>query len=1034
MPSVTSKYDLSLHVEDHGEKFACLVEFNTVLFRPESVRRFIEVWHQLLVGLLAEPEWPVARVPALGPAEEHRLLVEFNDTATQPPTGENIASAFRRQALLTPHAAALVYENCTLTYAELDHASDRLAAQLRAAGLGPDRLAALCAERSIEMVVAMIATLKAGGAYLPLDPAYPVERLAFMLADARPVVVLAQPQVLHVLPSSDIPVLSLDEALLAHEGSFAEPVPIQPEQLAYLIYTSGSTGRPKGVMVTHRNVLNFFAGMDSQLGSQPGVWLALTSISFDISVLELFWTLSRGFKVVLHPQEEKACTDRAPLGDGALEESIPLENRPDWNGNGREAFAAAKRHYSVAEQFALHAPTHLQATPSRIRMLLLDESSAAAFCGLERLVVGGESLPLDLAMELASQVRGEVHNLYGPTETTVWSTGERLKRSDNPVLIGRPLANTQVYVLNEYLQPVPIGVPGELYIGGMGVTRGYLRRPELTAERFVPDPFGSVAGGRLYRTGDLARMHADGRLECLGRVDQQVKILGHRIELGEIEATLLRHPAVGAAAVVAPGDKQGRRRVAAYLVENPGTSPTSTELRAFLRRTLPDHLMPSVLVRLANLPLTPNGKVDRQALPYPDAADEAQEETWVAPRTPEEEILAELWADLLDRPRVGVLENFFELGGHSLLALQMIARVRQATGIELEPRSLFEAPTVAGLAIRLAEALRSGRVDREPPFSPAERPGLRPLSFAQGRLWFLEQLEPGRTTYNLPVALRLRGRCDHAALERSLSELVDRHEILRTRFLAPGGEPMQEVLPPRRPDLPVLDLREEPAPEREARAFMWAGIEAQKPFDLSQGPLFRALLARIADEDHLLVFVIHHIVCDDWSMGLLAREFSALYAAFSAGRPSPLPVPVAQYADFAAWQRDWLRGERLDKRLAYWKERLARAVPAEIPGDRPRPRVLSGAGLEYRFVWQDELAAALRRLSQRQGVTLFMTLLAGFCAVLARSSRQTDLVVGTSVANRPRPEFEAMVGFFVNMLPLRVDLRGIRRLPNCSGA
>jgi amino acid adenylation domain-containing protein len=1024
VPSVTSKYDLSLHIEDYGEHFAGLVEFNTALFRPETVRRFIEVWQQLLVGLLAEPECPVARVPALGPAEEHRLLVELNDTATQPSTSENIASAFRRQALLTPDAAALVHENCTLTYADLDRASDRLAAQLRAAGLGPDRLVALCAERSIEMVVAMIATLKAGGAYLPLDPTYPAERLAFMLADARPVVVLVQPRLLHLLPSSDIPVVSLDERLLAHDAYFAEPVPIQPEQLAYVIYTSGSTGRPKGVMVTHRNVLNFFVGMDSQLGSQPGVWLALTSISFDISVLELFWTLSRGFKVVLHTEEEKARTDGAPRGDGALAESIPAEKRAEWNGNGRESFAAPKPHYSLAEQFALHAPTHLQATPSRVRMLLFDESSAAAFSGLERLVVGGESLPLDLALELVRRVRGEVHNLYGPTETTVWSTGERLKRSDNLVLIGRPLANTQVYVLNDYLQPVPVGVPGELYIGGVGVTRGYLRRPELTAERFVPDPFGSVAGGRLYRTGDLARMHADGRLECLGRVDQQIKILGHRIELGEIEATLMRHPAVAAAAVGAPEDKQGRRRLVAYLVENPGKSPTSAELRGFLRRTLPDHLMPSVFIHLPSLPLTPNGKVDRQALPYPEAAGEAQEETWVPPRTPEEEILAGLWADLLGRQRVGALENFFELGGHSLLAIQMIARVRLATGVELAPRSLFEAPTVAGLAVRLAEALRSGRVDREPPFSPAERRGLQPLSFAQGRLWFLEQLEPGRATYNLPVALRLRGRCDHAALERSLSELVDRHEILRTRFSAPGGEPMQEVLAPIRLDLPVLDLRERPASEREARAFMWAGIEAQQLFDLSQGPLFRALLARIADEDHLLVFVIHHIVCDDWSMGLLAREFSALYTAFSAGRPSPLPVPVAQYADFAAWQRDWLRGERLEKRLAYWKERLAGAVPAKIPADKPRPRVLSGAGREFRFVWSDELAAALRRLSQRQGVTLFMTLLAGFCAVLARSSRQTDLVVGTSVANRPRPEFEAMVGFFVNMLPLRVDLRG----------
>jgi amino acid adenylation domain-containing protein len=1003
VPSVTSKYDLTLQVEEHGDRFTCAFEFNTALFMPETIRRFTAVWRQLLRGLVSEPECAPARVPALDAAEQRRLLVEFNDTGAPPPALDSIVEAFRRQARLIPSAEALVHEDTTLTYAELDLVSDRLAARLRAAGLGPDRLAGLCAERSVEMVVAMLATLKAGGAYLPLDPAYPAERLALMLADAQPVVVLTQRRVAHLLPRSGIPLVFLEE--LVSDSAPSQPVSIRPGQLAYVIYTSGSTGRPKGVMVTHCNVLNFFLGMDSLLGSRAGVWLALTSISFDISVLELLWTLTRGFKVLLQSEEDQARTVEARLQDAGPP-------------------AAPKPRYSVAAQFAHHAPTHLQATPSRIKILLLDPSNAAALGTLEQLIVGGEPLTHDLAAKLVERVHGEVYNLYGPTETTVWSTGEHLGHSDTATLIGRPIANTQVYVLDSYLQPVPMGVAGELYIGGVGVTRGYLRRPDLTAERFVPDPFGPVPGGRLYRTGDLARMRTDGRLECLGRVDHQVKILGYRIELGEIEAVLKRHPAVAAAVVTAPENGRGGRQLVAYLVENPGKSPANTELRTFLSRSLPDHVVPSVFIRLPALPLTPNGKVDRRALPDPAGAAEAPEQSWVAPRTPEEEILAGIWAHLLGRPQVGVLENFFELGGHSLLAMQMIAHLRLTTRVELAPRSLFEAPTVAGLAVRLGQALREGRVDVLPPFLPAERRGSRPLSFGQRRLWFLEQLEPGRATYNLPVALRLRGPCHYATLERSLSELVSRHEALRTRFPAPNGEPLEEVLPPGLFELPVVDLREQPPSEREAQAFAWASTEAQRLFDLSEGPLFRALLLQIADEDHLLVFVIHHLVCDGWSMGLLSREFSALYSAFSAGRSLPLPEPLAQYADFAAWQRNWLQGEHLQKRLAYWKERLAGAIPTEILGDRQRPRVLSGAGREYRFAWPDELAVALRELSRRQGATLFMTLLAGFSAVLARYTRQTDVVIGTSVANRPRPEFETVVGFFVNMLPLRLDLRG----------
>ena len=1003
VPSTTAKYDLSLQVEDQGERLTGLIEFNSARFAPATIRRMIATWQTLLRGLVAAPDAAVEQLPAVGEAEARRLRVDFNATATPVEFAGGIAAAFRAQARRTPEAAALVHEDRELTYAQLDAAADRFAARLRAAGVGPERLVGVCVGRSAEMVIALLAILKAGGGYLPLDPAYPAERLGFMLAEARPILLLTQKRLMAGLPPHAVPRLLVDGIAEAGGPTVTNiELVTEPTQVAYVIYTSGSTGRPKGVMVAHGTVMNFFAGMDAQLGPSPGVWLAMTSISFDISVLELFWTLTRGFKVVVQSDEPKAGAARAATIVGSA--------RP------------------VAEQFARHAPTHLQATPSRIKMLLLDPPVAAALRGLERLIVGAEALDPALAAELGARLGGEVHNLYGPTETTVWSTGQRIGRDDRVVRIGRPLANQQVYVLDRHLQLLPVGVTGELYIGGSGVTRGYLGRPDTTAERFIPDPFGPVAGGRLYRTGDLARWHDDGTLECLGRTDDQVKILGHRIEPGEVEAMLARHPAVRAGAITAPLGADGERRLVAYVVAGSQPTPKAAELRAWLRERLPEHMVPAAVVFLPALPLTPSGKVERRALPAPEAAAPRPENEFVAPRTPAERLVALIWAKLLARPLVGAHDNFFEVGGHSLLAMQMIARLRQETGIDLPLRSVFEAPTVAGVAARLAEQIPARAVE-----APAgalvrvPRDGRPlPLSFGQRRIWFIEQLEPGRATYHMPAAIRLRGCCSPAALEASFSALVRRHEALRTRFPVRDGEPFHDVLPPDDCTfaLATEDLREFPRAEREARARARAAEEAGAPLDLAGGPLLRARLLQLDDQEHLLVFVIHHIVSDGWTMGLITRELTALYAVQVANASEELPTLTAHYADFAAWQRERLSAEALRGPLAFWKNYLAGGVAAEIPGDRPRPRVLDGLGREYRFVWPADLTEGLHRVGQREGATLFMTLLTGYYALLARYTRQDDLVVGTSVANRPRPEFEAMAGFFVNLLPVRVDTSG----------
>ncbi len=944
----------------------------------------------VLEAIAADAGQPLGAVSLLRGSERAQLLEAWSATAPAYPRAcvhERVSARARR----TPGATAVVFEGESLTYAELERRAGRLASHLRRLGVGPETRVALCAERSADLVVAILGILRAGGAYVPVDPAYPAERMAYLLEDSGCAAVLVQEALRPRLPSTGAAVISLEDALADASGgeegvSAAE---VSPENAAYVIYTSGSTGRPKGVVVTHASVVRLFQATEEWFGFGPDdVWTLFHSYAFDFSVWEIWGALLYGGRLVVVPWE----TSRSP-----------------------EAF------YDLLVREGV---TVLSQTPSAFRQLDRAEEArgAAPELALRLVVFGGEALePRTLRgwMERHGEEEPRLVNMYGITETTVHVTCRPIGRAEveagegSPV--GVPIPDLGVRVLDRWGDPVPAGVPGELYVGGAGVARGYLGRPELTAERFVPDPFGAEAGARLYRTGDRVRWSAAGGMEYLGRLDEQVKIRGFRIEPGEIEAVLGRHPAVREALVAVREDVPGDRRLVAYVVSE--EEPTSAELRAYLQERLPEHMVPSALVVLERLPLTAHGKTDRRALPAPEQETAA---AYTAPRTPTEEVLAGIWSDVLGVERVGSGDEFFELGGHSLLATRVASRVRRAFGVELPLRALFEAPTVAALAARI-DALRAGGEDvQAPPLAPVERDGSPlPLSFAQRRLWLVDRLEPGSAAYNIPVALRLRGRFGPALLERSLTEVVRRHETLRTVFQEVDGEPVQVLLDAAPVAVPVADLRGLPSESREAEARRLAREEAARPFDLAAGPLLRVTAVRLAEAEWAVLFTMHHVVSDGWSMDVLIREVSALHAG------EPLPALPVQYADYAVWQRAWLTGEVLESRLDFWRDELRSSPPVlELPTDRPRPQVQDARGGSVGVRLAPDVSRELRALSRREGATVFMTLLAAWQLLLSRYAGQEDVVVGTPVAGRTRLETEPLIGFFVNTLVLRTRLPG----------
>ncbi len=1000
--SGTAKTDLLLSLAEAGPagELAGVWEHATDLFDAPTLDRL--TWHlaTLLEAAAADPERRLHDLPLLTEAETAQLLCEWNDTGQGSLRADRLDRLFALQAARTPDAPALVSAGGILTYRELDERSSALALRLRTLGIGPERLVGLCLDETVERMVGVLGVFKAGGAYVPLDPSYPGERLALMLEDCGAPVVLTREGLRSVLPSTAAPVLCLDDPSDRSDPTDRPDLGLSGDHLAYVIYTSGSTGRPNGVMVEQRTIAAFVQQAAALFGCGPGDrFLQVASFSFDASVADAWTALTSGASLSIASREERV--------SGAL----------------------------LAEAVRRQGITHMCLLPS-----ILAQLPAGELPSVRLVTSGGESCPPELA-ERWSPPRSpsRLLNVYGPTETTVFSTVLESAggfRREPP--IGRPIPGTRVYVLEPGAspgRPAPIGVPGLLWIGGAGLARGYVRRPELTAERFAPDPFASAPGGRLYRTGDLARWLPDGSLDFLGRLDHQVKVRGVRVELGEIEAALGSHPAVGEAAVLALGAADGRR-IAAWVTPREGTSaPETAALRAFLRERLPEVMIPSVLTVLPALPLTPVGKVDHRALARlaRRAETERAGADHVAPRTPTEELLAALWADLLGLSRVGAGDSFFELGGHSLLAARLASRVRDRWGIELPLQAVFEAPILADLAERIDATLREG-VPPAPPLLPVELPstpegGRRaPVSFAQRRLWFLDQLEPGSAAYNMPVAVRLTGALNVGALAEALIGLIRRHETLRTRFEAVGGEPWQVIAPGAPFPLRVSDLSPMDPVARAAEAERLAREEAARPFDLAAGPLLRARLLRLGPEEHLLIAVLHHIVSDGWSMGVLVREMGALYPAAVEGRPSPLPPLPFQYADYAVWQRAWLAGGALEAQLRWWKEELAGApFSLDLPTDRPRPPVLLQRGAEEAVELAAPLAAAVRALARQEGATLFMALLAAFQALLCRWTGERDVLVGSPVANRTRSEIEGLIGFFVNNLTLRGRLGGTFR-------
>ncbi|HEY2292056.1 MAG TPA: amino acid adenylation domain-containing protein, partial [Thermoanaerobaculia bacterium] len=924
-----------------------------------------------------------------------QLLREWNDTRTDYGAPVCLHQLIEAQVDRAPEAVAVVCEGSSLTYAELDRRASRLAHRLLRLGMQPDSPVGICAERSLELMVGLLAILKAGGAYVPLDPEYPRDRLAYMVDDAlaglAAPLLLTQGRLLPALPATGARIVLLDETV--EEPETRPRLRVDPDQIAYLIYTSGSTGRPKGVMNSHRGIFNRLLWMQETYRLDASdVVLQKTPASFDVSVWEFFWPLLTGARLVMaRPGGHR---DPAYLARVIQEEGV----------------------------------TTAHFVPSMLS-LFLEAPEAGRCASLRRVVCSGEALSHELQQRFFSRLPCELHNLYGPTEAAVDVTYWACRRDGGPpvVPIGWPVANTRIHLLDADLRPAPAGDPGELHIGGIQLARGYWRRPELTAERFVPDPGAAEPGGRLYKTGDLARHRPDGSVEYLGRIDHQVKIRGVRIELGEIEATLEACPGVRDAVVVVkeagPGDK---RLVACFVAA--AEAPSVAALRAHLRARLPEAMVPSYFAALPELPLTPNGKVDRKALTLRELPrEEAAPAPAAAPRDPAEELLAGIWREVLGGVEAGVTDDFFDLGGHSLLLGQVLVRVRAVFGVDLPQRVAFEARTLGALARRIEEARRGpAELPPRPPLVRISRAEPPPLSFAQQRLWFLDRLQPGSPVYNLPVGWRLLGRLDPEALERALDEVFRRHEALRTTFAeGPDGEPRQIVAPFHPPGLPRVDLTALPAGVARKEAERQAARAARRPFDLARGPVARALLLRPGDAEHHLLFVCHHVAFDGWSVVVLQRELGALYGAFAAGRPSPLPEPEVQYADFAVWQRRWLSGEVVAAQLAYWRQRLAGA-PAllELPADRPRPPAQSFRGASRALPFPPALAAGLRGLARDEGSTLFMTSLAVFSALLCRLTGQTDLVVGSPVAGRTEGGIEGLLGFFVNALALRADLTG----------
>ncbi|MFG3497211.1 amino acid adenylation domain-containing protein [Streptomyces sp. NPDC047928] len=1005
-----SLFDIDFDFWERDGGLLGAVQYNPDLFDATTVERLCGHLRTLAERLTADPDRPLATVSMLGADEERTLLTGWGGAARPLPAGLTLPAVYEEQAARTPDATALVCGATALTFRQLEERANRLAHHLAGRRIGPEDLVALALPRTEDMVVGILAVLKAGAAYVPVDPDLPRDRVAYMLDDSAPALILVAGAdtagrlgVPDTLPYLDVTAPATRDALdlcpATAPTDTDRTAPLRPANPAHLIYTSGSTGRPKGVLTDHAGLLNLYRNHEAEFirpeeraAGGRRFRAALTAVfSFDTSWEGLLWMVA-GHE--LHVIDDETRRDPEAIVAYAAKERIDLL---DLTPTYAEQVLAAG---------LLTRPEHRPAV----------------------LMLGGEAVGETLWQQLRDTPGTTVYNFYGPTEATVDTLWCKLAESPTPV-VGHPVHNTGVRVLDRLLRPVPVGVAGELHLSGPQLARGYLRRPGLTAERFVADPYGEP-GSRMYRTGDLVRWTPDGTIEYLGRTDDQVKVRGFRIELGEIETALAAHPDVAQAVVAAREGRAGGKQLVGYVVPTPGAQPpTTVELRQLLARTLPDYMVPTVVVALDALPMTSSRKVDRKALPAPDPELFASATARVAPRNTVEETLAGIWTQVLDLEGVGVLDNFFELGGNSILSIQVISRVRKTFGIELSARALFDRPTIAGLAERVAEGRAARHTAR---IRPTDRDRQLPLSFAQARLWFLDEFESGNAAYNAGGVLRLRGPLDTGALSTALTALVHRHEVLRTTFATgTGGDAVQIVGEPYDVPVPLAVLTETgpAAREQELRDVLRAEIAV--PFDLARGPLLRALLVRAADDEHALAVTMHHIVTDGWSMGVVARELGALYSAAleSGSRDAAavlefcaLPALPVQYADYAAWQREHLAGERLDAQLDFWKRKLAAPPVLELPTDRPRPPVRGYAGALYDFRLSPKATKALADAAREHGASLFMAVTALSQLVLSRWTGQRDIAVGTLSSGRDRGEVEDLIGFFVNTLVLRDDV------------
>jgi amino acid adenylation domain-containing protein len=1015
----TSRFDLTLFVEEErGDALELAWEYSTDLFDATTIERLHRQYVRMLEAALADPDLPIDELPLIDEAQ--RGQAEWMQEGRPARAAYPVAcmhELFERHAAADPDAVAVTFDRQALTYDELNRRANRLAHHLLALGAGPETLVALFLEPSLEVVTAILGVLKSGAAYVPLDPEHPSERVGFVLADTAAPLLITQTALLDRLPAHQASTICLDR----DADSFASDSDVNPGggatpgNLAYVIYTSGSTGQPKGVQVEHRHVARLFSATDAWYGFGPqDTWVLLHSYAFDFSVWELWGALAYGGRLVISP----LWTTRSPQ--------------------------------ALADLVAGERVTVMNATPSLFVVAQDELLRVADRLALRYVVFGGEALaPATLApwFEHFGDTAPTLVNMYGITETTVHVTYRPLRAADCELggsPIGIPIPDLSLHLLDRNRAAVPPGVAGELFVGGAGVARGYLNRPQLTAERFIENPFGE---GRLYRTGDLARRLPDGGLEFRGRIDDQVKIRGFRIELGEIQAAIRELPGVADCAVAAVQAAPGDTRLAAYVVPGDAWKGAAAEhlrdeLLAHLQRKLPAYMVPASIMSIDRLPLTRNGKTDRRALPPPTWETRA-DQGFLSPATPTEELIAEVWRGVLGVQQVGAHDNFFNLGGHSLLAARVATQVRKRCEMDLSVRALFEHPTLTAFAAHVDSLRRSASAPAEaaggdpaaiggdPAALPhavgagGEPQDASPISFQQQELLFFDALEPGSVTYNAALAIRVTGELDVALLRNALEAVFERHEALRTVFAWEDGSARQVVLEDWRVELAVLDISGPAGADRDAKLGRLLLEHGRRPFDLSADLMLRATLFALAPADHVLLFVAHHVAFDAWAVEILYRELSELYDAARGGRAPQLPKLAQQYRDFARWQRERLSGERLDRQLDFWRAQLAGAPTVlRLPTDRPRPAQQTFAGASHTIALGAGLAPRVRELCQSEQVTPYVLLLGAFATLLYRRSGQDDILVGGPMANRDQPGLEQLIGFFANTIVVRARLAG----------